>query len=99
MIRCRNDACPLSLLAERRRRPWPPVRFYWCVYCVEVYALVGETEAEGRFAGLFTFDLKTRSFTLARRGQNAKDTELARDVVSEVSVPGTAVRRYVGPEE
>jgi hypothetical protein len=99
VFHCRNDACVLPLLAERRRRPWPPVRFYWCVYCVELYAVVGETADEGRHAGLFTYDLKAGCFTLARPGQRARDTELACSLASEVALPPTAVRRYVGPEE
>lgn len=101
VFRCPNDGCPMRLLAERRRRPWPPVRFYKCAFCVEIYAYVGENECEARPCGVFTYDFKTGGCTLTRRGASGVagwETELARSLAAEVTLP-RAVPRWTGAEE
>src|ERR1700722_11051317 len=83
-MRCCNGGCVIPLVAEHRRWPKPGVRFYWCHWCAELFACVGEDEFGGRFAASFSFDQNDERFTLWKSGDCAADVELAREVIADV---------------
>jgi hypothetical protein len=83
-MRCPNDSCVIPLVAELRRRPKPLVRFFWCRWCQELFAFVGENEIGGRFAASFAFDEKTNRFTLWKQVAS-QDAEVALEVIADVT--------------
>ena len=85
VMRCRNDGCMIPLVSEHRHGPKPMVRFFWCPWCQELFALVEENEFARRFAASFDFDQKEKRFTLWKSGDSPRDAEFAQEVISEVT--------------
>jgi hypothetical protein len=74
---CPNDAARIPLVAEHRDWPSPAVRFFWCPWCAELFAFVGENELGGRFAGSFAYDRARRQFVPWKTGREPRDVGLA----------------------
>ncbi len=101
LFRSRNDQSRLSKVGEARRRPWPPVRFYWCAYCGGplLFASIGEGESDERPAGVFRYDHKTGAWLLAGPGRSPKESDLVQALAFEAGLPRMTAARHVGADE
>jgi hypothetical protein len=61
------------------------VFFYWCKWCRELSAVVGEDELGRRDAGTFGYDQKTARFVLRMAFGAPKDIERALAALSQIT--------------
>jgi hypothetical protein len=80
--RCPNDAAPISQVAEVVVKD-EPVRFLWCKFCMELFAVVGQP---GRPAAGFAADGRG-GFRLFRIIGSEPDVQIAVAAVAVVELP------------
>lgn len=93
--RCPNDRTVIAQVAQHRHWPQPLVRFYWCPYCEELFAFVGENELGGRFAVSFVPDQEATGWQAGRVVGSERDAQAAIAAVRHIA----ARRRGPGAQD
>ena len=76
-IRCPNDAGRIPQVGQHCERPGLLVRFFWCRYCEELFAVVGEDGSGVRVAASFSKDRQTGEWAIWKTLGNERDVEAA----------------------
>lgn len=86
---CPNDGCVIPMVAELRNWPSPLVRFFWCHWCQELFAIVGENELGGRLTASFSYDREKATFAAWKTFGDARDVGLVQEVMAKMTfTPG-----------
>jgi hypothetical protein len=82
-FRCLRDGCAIPLVAEHRDWPEPQVLFYWCWYCRELFAVVGDDVLGGRSTGSFVYH-EADGWLRHLPGGTERDVELATSAIARI---------------
>jgi hypothetical protein len=78
-IGCPNDSGPIPLVEESPDF-YSIIRWYWCQYCGELFAFLGEDSVAS-----FRFDEESDAFILWKASGPASDVELTQKAVAKLS--------------
>jgi hypothetical protein len=82
--RCPNDASVIPLVGVHREWPQLVVRFFYCPFCDELFAYVGDSDLGGRYAGSFARERDSHEWRVWKRGDSERDLELATKAVEQI---------------
>jgi hypothetical protein len=72
---------------EFRQQPGPVVRFYWCRWCEELFAYVGEGERGERYVASLNYNQIGQTWGWWKMEGSTTDVELVREAMAALPPP------------
>jgi hypothetical protein len=86
--RCPNDGGLIPEVGQCRAGMAPLIHFYWCKYCEELFAFVGDRESGSRFAASFSWHQGSGQWRVWKAGASEADVQSAVEAVVQMERSG-----------